>query len=232
VTGTYQTLDRGLTALEHIATADRPPSIDALAATLGVHRSIAYRIVRTLEDHGLACRDHQGHCHPGGRLFELTRRARASLQAAAHPEMTAMADDLAMTAFLVVQIGDDAVTIASVEPSSTIAHVAYRPGTRHPVDRGAPGLALLAGAGPLPGERDEVALARARGWSHTESEVLPGMASVASPVMGPDGSVEAAVACTFLAAAEVDIEATAKRVVRGATTIAVELCSGNALVRA
>ena len=56
-----------------------------------------------------------------------------------------LAEDLQMTAFLVVADGDEAVTIDSVEPTSLNAHVAYRPGTRHPIDRGAPGLALLAG---------------------------------------------------------------------------------------
>jgi hypothetical protein len=48
-----QTLDRGLTALAAIATADVAPTIDQLAGALGVHRSIAYRVVRTLEAHGL-----------------------------------------------------------------------------------------------------------------------------------------------------------------------------------
>ena len=47
-----------------------------------------------------------------------------------------------MTAFLVVRSGDEAVTVATVEPQDSTAHVVYRPGTRHPVDRGAPGLAL------------------------------------------------------------------------------------------
>ncbi|MGE0000411.1 MAG: helix-turn-helix domain-containing protein, partial [Ilumatobacteraceae bacterium] len=57
-----QTLDRGLTALEWIALADRPPSIDEVAQHLDVHRSIAYRIVRTLEDHRLVRRDPNGRC--------------------------------------------------------------------------------------------------------------------------------------------------------------------------
>ena len=71
-----------------------------------------------------------------------------------------LAEELQMTAFLVVADGDEAVTIDSVEPTSLDAHVAYRPGTRHPIDRGAPGLALLAGRPAVPGERAEVAVAR------------------------------------------------------------------------
>ena len=46
--------------------------------------------------------------------------------------------------------------MASVEPPHVAAHVAYRPGTRHRVDRGAPGLAILAGEPTRAGERPEV----------------------------------------------------------------------------
>jgi DNA-binding IclR family transcriptional regulator len=56
-----------------------------------------------------------------------------------------LCQSLATTAFLVVADGDEAVTIDSVEPTSLDAHVAYRPGTRHSIDRGAPGLALAGG---------------------------------------------------------------------------------------
>jgi hypothetical protein len=34
--------------------------------------------------------------------------------------------------FLVVRAGDEAVTVASVEPQDTAAHVVYWPGTCHP----------------------------------------------------------------------------------------------------
>ena len=140
-----QTLDRGLTALEFIAFAERPPMIDDVARHLDVHRSIAYRIVRTLEDHSVVRRDADGRCLPGQRLAALGRNVRLPLRAAALPELTSMAEDLAMTSFLVIRVDDEAVTIESVEPRTTAAHVAYRPGNRHAVDRGAPGLALLAG---------------------------------------------------------------------------------------
>ncbi|MDN5755801.1 MAG: helix-turn-helix domain-containing protein, partial [Micrococcaceae bacterium] len=43
-----QTLSRGLRALEIITDRPEPPTIAELADELGVHRSIAYRILRTL----------------------------------------------------------------------------------------------------------------------------------------------------------------------------------------
>ena len=51
-----QTLSRGLRALEVIAEAEKPIGMAELAARLGLHRSITYRIVRTLEEHRLVVR--------------------------------------------------------------------------------------------------------------------------------------------------------------------------------
>ena len=71
---TSQTLDRGLRVLEAIATADEAPRIEDLASRIAVHRSIAYRIVRTLELHALIWRDSGGRCHPGDKLAQWARR--------------------------------------------------------------------------------------------------------------------------------------------------------------
>jgi len=171
---TSQTLDRGLRVLEVIATADEAPRIEELANRIDVHRSIAYRIVRTLELHALIWRDSNGRCHPGDKLAQWARSNRTALEIVARPELTALADDLSMTAFVVVRFGNEAVTLDSVEPQRTTAHVAYRPGSRHPIDRGAPGLAILAGQAALPDERPEVTEARRRGRAYTTGEVVPG----------------------------------------------------------
>ena len=183
-----QTLDRGLACLDFVAAAERAVSVDDAASALGLHRSIVYRLLRTLEGRRLIERDPEGDYLPGPYLAVLSRSVRRSLRAAAAPVLVAVAGDLRMTAFLVVADGDEAVTIDSVEPSSLDAHVAYRPGTRHPIDRGAPGLALLAGREPFAGERKVVGAARQRGWAHSEAEVIAGMASIAVPI-GDQGAI-------------------------------------------
>src|SRR5688500_16318930 len=48
-----QTLSRGIRILEILADVREPLSIDEIARRLEVHRSVAYRLLRTLEDHGL-----------------------------------------------------------------------------------------------------------------------------------------------------------------------------------
>jgi DNA-binding IclR family transcriptional regulator len=71
----------------------------------------------------------------------------------------------------------------------------------------------------LPGERPDVTAARERGWATTAGEVTPGLASVASWIVGPDARVVAAVACVFLAGVGVDLVAVSTRVRAGADAI-------------
>lgn len=188
---TSQTLSRGLTALEFIASATDAPRIEQVAEHLDVHRSIAYRIVRTLEDHHLVQRDSAGCCKPGIRLAALGRFARPTLQTAAVTELARLADELAMTCFLVVRDGDEALTIESLEPTNSQFHLTYKPGIRHGIDRGAPGIAILADGPHVIGERAEITAARASGSARTTGEVIPGLASIAVPVRGHDASIAA-----------------------------------------
>ena len=209
-----QTLDRGLACLDFVAAADHPVSVEATASSLGLHRSIVYRLLRTLEGRRLIERNADGDYLAGPYLAVLSRSVRRSLRAAAAPVLANLAEDLQMTAFLVVADGDEAVTIDSVEPSSLNAHVAYRPGTRHPIDRGAPGLALLAGRQPRPGERAEIDRARQLGWAQSEAEVIAGMASIAVPIAD-----QGAIAVLWLAGNPVSTTDVAARLTAAAAEI-------------
>jgi DNA-binding IclR family transcriptional regulator len=201
-----QTLDRGIRVLEHLAAAREPQSIATVAAAVGVHRSIAYRLLRTLEAHRLVERDEAGSYGVGLAVVGLSRSVRRTLQAAATPELATLVRRLGMTAFLVVRDGDEAVTVNAVEPRDSPAHVAFRPGNRHPVDRGATGLALLLPDPPDPADRAELVAARAQGWVSSLGEVIPGMRAVAAPVRRPDGSAAGALAVIFVDQAVDDAE--------------------------
>jgi DNA-binding IclR family transcriptional regulator len=209
-----QTLDRGLACLELVAASDRPVSVDSAASALGLHRSIVYRLLRTLERRRLIERDAEGDYSAGPYLAVLSRSVRRTLRAAAAPVLANLAEDLQMTAFLVVADGDEAVTVDSVEPTSLDAHVAYRPGTRHPIDRGAPGIALLAGRSPLRGERAEVSSAREIGWAQSEPEVIAGMASIAVPIAD-----QGAIAVLWLAGNPVSATKVADRLAAAAAEV-------------
>ncbi|MBO1266968.1 IclR family transcriptional regulator [Arthrobacter cavernae] len=200
-----QTLSRGIQALEILAAAERPLTIAELAAALGVHRSVAYRILRTLEDHSLLVRDDAGRVQPGPGLAVLARGVSRNLQTAALPELTQLANTLNMTAFVAVWDHQDCVTLVTVEPRHSAATLAQHPGTRHPVNVGAPGIAIQSTmseaewgmlAPGLP-YRPEAADARALGYAASHDEVIAGLSSLAAPIHVPGGR-PAAIAVVYI----------------------------------
>lgn len=207
VTAPSQTLSRGIRILEILADAREPLSIDEVARRLAVHRSVAYRLLRTLEDHGLTARDAAGRVVLGSRLAALAAGVAQDLQAEALPELTAVANELGMTCFLSVRDHDDAITLASVEPRHAVASVAQRPGTRHPVTVGAPGKAILSllpeGRWPT-GVSDELRAAATAvatdGYATSHDEVIPSLHAVAVP-LALRGREPAAIAVVYLATA-------------------------------
>ena len=200
-----QTLSRGIRILELLADAREPLTIDGIADQLGVHRSIAYRLLRTLEDHGLVGRDPSGRVALGARMAALAAGVAHDLQAEALPELTAVANELGMTCFLAVLDHDECVTLTSVEPRHAGASVAQRPGARHPVTVGAPGKAILAAlprpewpAGISAKLEKEASVAAARGFAESSDEVIPTVRSVAVPLR-LRGREAAAIAVVYVA---------------------------------
>ncbi|MGY4540359.1 DNA-binding IclR family transcriptional regulator [Arthrobacter sp. UYNi723] len=204
-----QTLSRGIRALEILAAAETPLTIAELADAMGVHRSVAYRILRTLEDHSLLVRDDAGRVQPGPGLAVLARGVARNLQTAALPELTQLANSLTMSAFVAVWDRDDCVTLVTVDPRHTGAAIVQHPGSRHPISAGAPGIAIQSSyseaewhaAAPGIPYRPEAGTARQLGFAASHDEVIPGVSSVAVPVRVPAGR-PAALAVVYIRAAQ------------------------------
>ncbi|WP_411734453.1 IclR family transcriptional regulator [Paeniglutamicibacter sp.] len=199
-----QTLSRGIRMLEILAEANGPKTIAELAEDLGVHRSIAYRILRTLESHRLVTRDESGRVHGAPGLAVLASSVQRDLQSAALPELTLLANELKMCAFIAVWDQPDCTTLVTVEPRHVHAAVVQRPGSRHPFGHGAPGIAMQSTLteeqwNALNHEtpyRKIASEARALGYATSIDEVIPGLSSVAAPVTVP-GQLPAAVAVVY-----------------------------------
>jgi DNA-binding IclR family transcriptional regulator len=220
-----QTLSRGIRILEVLADAREPLTIDELAARLDVHRSVAYRLLRTLEDHGLVGRDSGGRVQLGARLAALAAGVAHDLQAEALPELTAIANELGMTCFLAVLDRDECITLASVEPRHAVATVAQRPGARHPITVGAPSKAILSTLSPAdwPVEignrlRAEIAECAQRGYATSHDEVIPTVQAISVPLRLRGGQRPAAIAVVHVSSPG-DPEAIARRLARSATAI-------------
>ncbi len=220
-----QTLSRGIRVLEILADADRNLSIDEVAAGLGVHRSVAYRLLRTLEDHGLVARDAAGRLALGTGLAALASGVARDLQQVALPELSRVADEFGMTCLVAVLADtEEAVTLVSAAPRQTTAVVSYRPGHRHPITRGGPGKAILLGlpesawpAAVTDELRAEMAESRTRGYTLSHDEVVPSLRSVAGPLTLP-GQPPAAIAVIHVSRPRAESEI-AERLQAAATAI-------------
>lgn len=197
-----QTLARGLAALSLIGEESDPLTVAELASRLEIHRSMANRLIRTLEHHGFVVRNAAGELELGARMAALARNVARDLQTAAAPELTALANELGMTAFLVVFDGEAAVTLSSAEPQRADATVAQRPGSRHAIDRGAPGRVLRSQLDP--------STHPARAYEVSHDEIFPGLSSVALPVRTFDGK-PASLAVLYVTH-DIDVEDTAARI--------------------
>lgn len=190
-----QTLDRGIRLLELLAGSVRPMTIAQLVEATGLHRSIIYRLLRTLEDRRLVSRDLGDTYRLGYGLVALTSGLVHDMSSVATFDLQQLADATDLAAFVVVREGDEAMTLVVVEPTAPGSMFSLRIGYRHPVDQGAPGTALLALTPPSAQDSAAVRQVRERGWASSSGEVMDGVHSVAAPLHGY--RCPAAVAVTY-----------------------------------
>ncbi len=201
---TAQTLDRGLRLLHLVADAPGGLTVTEAAARLRIGRAAVYRLVGALTEHGMVRRDGSGRLRLGVGVLQLARRVQPLLAEGALPALRRLAEQTGATAHLTVVESGEGVALAVVEPTWTSFHVAYRTGSRHPLDRGAAGQAILAGR---TGSARPVA---------TSGELQPGAYGVAAPVLGVPG-LEASAGVVALA--PLDVGTVGEQVVAAATAI-------------
>ena len=207
-----QTLDRGLQLLEYLSEIPVGLTITELAAELDVHRSIAARLLLTLDRRGYVTRANDGRYRLGLTVFSLARKVSHNVLLSASPLMADAAQELDATIVFHVADGDESVTVASVEPPSGAFRLGMREGARTPIDVAAHGMAILAGRAPVRGERKEIKLARSRGYAISVGEVIPNFAGVCAPVYAKGGSW-ASVGCVVPRDRMDDLEGLAGKIV-------------------
>jgi len=183
-----QTLARGLTALHMVADSPSGLTVQQLADQVGVHRTIAYRLLTTLADFRLIAKGGDGRYRPASGLAVLGASFDRNVRQLSLPILRALADELGTTVSLLIAEGDQQVAIAVIVPSHVAYQLSFHEGSRYPLNRGAAGIALLASMPPCPGERDLVARARQRGWVTTYGEIEPNTYGLAVGVRRPPPS--------------------------------------------
>lgn len=201
---TSQTLDRGLRLLEILAESSGGLSVAEASAVLEVNRTIVYRLLATLERHGLVRRSSNGRYSVGFGVLSLAGSVHPLLREVAQPVLRSLADDVGATAHLTIADGAEALAVAVVEPTRTDYHVAYRVGSRHVLERGAAGRAILSARSHEPA------------YATSTGELEAGAQGVAAPLISVPG-VEASIG--VIALGELDADVVGPRVLRAAAEL-------------
>lgn len=216
---TSQTLDRGLRVLDVLAGSPGGLTVTELSARLEVNRTVVYRLVSTLEQHGLVRKDSHGRLHVGLGVLHLASAVQPVLRDLAVPVLRVLAESVGCTAHLTVADGDEALALAVVEPSWTDFHVGYRVGSRHSLSQGAAGKAILLARSPGPGPGRDSGTGSSQ-YVVTAGELQTGARGLAAPVRNIDG-LEASVGIVTLG--DLDESVIGPQVSAAATELAARL---------
>jgi DNA-binding IclR family transcriptional regulator len=147
--GRVQSVDRAVALLRAVAAASgASATVTALAATCGLNRATAWRILMTLEEHGMVIADRQtGRYRIGFGVVELAGSAGVdALVHAAHPVLERVCDQTGETAAIAVVRSGALTYVDEVGPVAIVA-ATWR-GRDLPLHATSTGKALLAFSDP------------------------------------------------------------------------------------
>lgn len=208
-----QTVDRALSILPLLA--EGPADLGQVADRLGVHKSTALRLLRTLHEHGMVYRQSDQRYRLGARLIALAQEAMENLdiREIAHPHLVRLNESCGHTVHLAVYEEDEVLYIDKVESRYPV-RMYSRIGKPVALTVAAVAKLLLADlpegerralAGKLeyplytarstpdaPAFLEELARVREQGWAADLGGHEESINCVAAPVRGADGRVVAA----------------------------------------
>lgn len=216
-----KTVDRALHLLLQFSNEHPEWSTSELAQVLGLHRSIVYRMLTTLERREFVTQtDHPGRFRLGLKLIELGNVVLASmdLRRIAYPMMARLARETGESAFLTVISNDHSLCIDKID-GHQLVRAMISIGDRYPLHAGASSKILLAylpsntidaliarGLAPITPNtitdperiKEDLLMIRKQGWAYSIGELTLGAACVAVPLRNSNGAVVAAVSIAGL----------------------------------
>ena len=217
VATTLQTLDRGLTALAALAEAPEGLRPAELAERLSLHKAIAYRLIATLESHGMARRLPDGRAVLGAGLIPLAAKVEKHRLSAAHRILPSRKRHARH--HVGARRRSERGRCPRAGRGRGFLRVSYRLGLRHPLTRGASGLAILSGRPASPDDPPAVSLAREQGYSLTRGELQQGAVGIAAPIIAADPSSPPADAAVSIVALQELPDGAAEQVMACAAAI-------------
>jgi DNA-binding IclR family transcriptional regulator len=122
-TGGSQTVDRALVVLKIVASEGRPVSLEEVASRSGLHKSIVYRLLRSLENAGFIGRDAAVGGYTVAATFlslSVAAASRIDIRGRARPMMEEIVSRHGETVSLHVRSGDLRVCVDVVEGSHAV----------------------------------------------------------------------------------------------------------------
>ena len=156
-------LDKAVQLLDIVGDADFT-TVNELIRRSGLPKTTVHRLVQALEAHGFLRRNESGQLIAGVRVTAFNLRLLAT------PVLRKLTAETGESAQLYVRRGDSRLVIVSVESVKEL-RATVPVGALLPLDRGAPGRVLAGDAETLK-----------QGWTESDGEREPGVASVAAPV--------------------------------------------------
>ena len=214
--GGHRAAKRALEVIENVAASPRPVSLSEIAREVGLPKSSAHALIRTLDNEGYLQRDDRGEYSLGPRLLRLlgTLPHRLELPRVARPIMQGLVDELGETAILGIRQGDAIVYVEQVEAPQAIRYVAPL-GEPRPLQVTSIGRLYLAALAPDEADSllreltlekltdrtltsrsaigKELEGVRDRGYAVNDEESVAGVVAIAVPVRegGDDGPLVA-----------------------------------------
>ncbi|HUH07957.1 MAG TPA: IclR family transcriptional regulator [Egibacteraceae bacterium] len=197
-----KTVDQALALLEDLGERG-PASALELARRVPVNRTVAHRLLATLEARRFVSRADDGRYRLGSALLTLGGHVDESVREAARPGMAQLAEAFAETVVLSVADQDDAVALDQVLAVGRMVRVQYQPGFRHSLGLAAHGLAILAFSPSQTVERvaasatspralrRSLTVVRERGYAVTHDQLQFGASGLAAPIRDSEGWAQA-----------------------------------------
>jgi DNA-binding IclR family transcriptional regulator len=217
-----KTVDRALQVLLQFSKEHPEWSSSELAQALGLHRSIVYRILKTLERRGFVTQtDRRGRFSLGLKLIELGNvvLSTTNLLQIADPIMARLVKETDESVMLSVVSGNESVCIGKKDSPKPV-RATMSIGDRSPLYAGATAKALLAHLGAdridelvaaglkritrhtitdAAKLEEDLAEIRRQGWAFSVGEFTPDVAAIAVPLRDSNGTVVASLTTTGLA---------------------------------
>lgn len=193
--------DQMLTVLEAVAKKG-PVSAADVARICDINRTVAYRLLVTLEQRAYVRRGHDGYTL-GSAVNELVRRLDRDISSIARPLMGTLATAIGETVVLHCLNKDEAVVTEQALGNRHLVRVQHDPGSRHPLHLGASGWAMLAFQDQKTISRiikkttdpavalERIERTRRDGYAISHDELQMGVHGVAAPLVEPDGRCNA-----------------------------------------